>query len=425
MIVVLFFGVLVGIMIIGVPIGFALLGTAICMMFYLGIFNTQIIAQNVMTGADSFAMMAIPFFVIAGDLMNRGGITRRIVDAALAVVGHIKGGLGYCAIIAALLFASLVGSAVASTAALASILVPMMVNAGYDRKRSTALVASSNLLAPIMPPSSPMIVFGVTAGVSITNMFIAGIMPAIYISLGLAITWAFVVRKDKLEVLPRKSFKEIAKALINAIWAIFMPVIIIVGMRGGIFTPTEAGVVAVAYALFIGLFVYRELTIKSIFESLISSAKATSIIMFVAASAMVSSWVMTIGDIPQIISEILHPFVEHPTLLLLLIALLVIIIGTSMDVNPIIFIMTPIVMPLIRAANIDPVYFGVILCFNCVIGLLTPPLGNVLNVACSAGKINMVDIVKANMPFLIVEVLLLLLMIIFPQLVLVPLEFLK
>lgn len=425
MIVIIFLGVLIGAMAIGIPIAFALLATGICMMAYLGIFNTQIIAQNLMTGADSFAMMAIPFFVMAGDLMNRGGITRRIVDAALAVVGHIKGGLGYCAIIAALLFASLVGSAVASTAALASILVPMMVDAGYDRKRSTALVASSNLLAPIMPPSSPMIIFGVTASVSISKMFIAGIMPAIYISLGLAIVWAVVVRKDKLKVLPRKSFKEVVKALVNAIWAIFMPIIIIVGMRGGVFTPTEAGVVAVAYALFIGCFVYRELKLKDIFDSLVSSAKTSSIIMFLAAAAMVSSWIMTIGNIPQIISGVLHPFVEHPTILMLMIALFVIIIGTSMDVNPIIFIMTPIVMPLIKAANIDPVYFGVIFCFNCVIGLLTPPLGNVLNVACSAGKISMVDIVKANMPFLITELLLLLAMILFPQLVLIPLEFLS
>ncbi len=425
MIVIIFLGVLIGVMALGVPIAFALLATGICMMAYLGIFNTQIIAQNIMTGADSFAMMAIPFFVMAGDLMNRGGITKRIVDAALSCVGHIKGGLGYCTIIAALLFASLVGSAVASTVALATILIPMMVKAGYDRNRSTALVASSNLLAPIMPPSSPMIIFGVTASVSISKMFIAGIMPAIYISSGLAITWAFIVRKDKLDVLPKKSFKEVIKSLINAIWAIFMPIIIIVGMRGGIFTPTEAGVVACAYALFVGVFIYKELKIKDIFDSLVSSAKTSSIIMFLAASAMVSSWIMNVGNIPQIISGVLHPFVEHPKLLMLMIGLFVLLIGTSMDVNPIIFIMTPIVMPLVKAANIDPVYFGVMFCFMCVIGLLTPPLGNVLNVACAAGKITMVDIVKANMPFLIVEIILLLLMILFPQLVIIPLNFLS
>ncbi|MEM1485457.1 TRAP transporter large permease subunit [Oscillospiraceae bacterium PP1C4] len=411
-------------MAIGVPIAFSLLFSGVCMMGYLDVFNCQIVAQNLMSGADSFAMMAVPFFVLAGDLMNRGGLTKRIVNAAMAVVGHIRGGLGYVAILASLLFASLVGSAVASTAALGAILIPMMVDAGYDRNRSTALVASSNLLAPIMPPSVPLIIFGVTAGVSISKLFMAGIAPAVYISVALSVTWALVVRKDKLTVLPRKSLKQVVKALVDALWAMMMPLIIIVGMRGGIFTPTEAGVVAVMYTLFIGVFVYKEIKFKDIFEALVSAAKMTSVIMFLAAAAMVSSWLMTIGNIPGIVSGILRPFIGHPIILMIIINLVVILVGTAMDVNPTILILTPVLMPIVKEAGIDPVYFGLVFVINNVIGLLTPPVGTVLNVACGAGKINMESIVKGIIPFFVVECSILLLLILFPSLVLVPLGWL-
>jgi tripartite ATP-independent transporter DctM subunit len=328
-------------------------------------------------------------------------------------------------ILAIVMFASLVGSAVASTAALGAILIPMMVNAGYDRNRSTALVAAGNIVAPIMPPSVPMIIFGVTAGVSISKLFISGIMPALYISAALAATWAWVARKDKVEVLPRKSLKEMAQAVGNAMWALMMPVLIVIGMRGGIFTPTEAGVVALVYALFVGVFVYRALTFKDLFECLVSSAKMTSVIMFLAAAAMVSSWLMTIGNIPGLVTEILEPFLHSPILLMLIINLVVILVGTAMDVTPTILILTPVLMPIVRKAGIDPVYFGLIFVINNVIGLLTPPVGTVLNVACGAGKIRMEAIVKAIVPFFIVECILLLLMILFPELVTVPLKWLS
>ncbi|MDU4959094.1 MAG: TRAP transporter large permease subunit [Sporomusaceae bacterium] len=412
-------------MAVGVPIAFSLLFSGVCLMFFLDMFDTQIIAQNLMAGADSFAMMAVPFFVMAGDLMNRGGLTQRIVTAALALVGHIRGGLGYVTILAIVMFSSLVGSAVASTAALGAILIPMMVNAGYDRNRSTALVAAGNIVSPIMPPSVPMIIFGVTAGVSISKLFLSGIMPGLYISVALAFTWAWVARKDKVEVLERKSFKEMLKAIGQAMWALMMPVLIVVGMRGGVFTPTEAGVVALTYALFVGGVVYRELTFRDIFDCLVSSAKMTSVIMFLAAAAMVSSWLMTIGNIPGLVTEILEPFMHNPIVLMLVINLVVILVGTAMDVTPTILILTPVLMPIVRKAGIDPVYFGLIFVINNVIGLLTPPVGTVLNVACGAGKISMEAIVRAIVPFFIVECILLLLMILFPELVLTPLNWLS
>lgn len=414
---------LTGAMTIGMPIAFALLLSGVCMMLYLNGFDTQIVSQNLMTGADSFSMMAVPFFVMAGDLMNRGGLTKRIVKAATALVGHIRGGLGYVSILAILMFASLVGSAVASTAALGAILIPMMVDAGYNRDRSTALIAAGNLLSPIMPPSVPMIVFGVTAGVSVTKLFMSGIFPAIVISVALCLTWAFVARKDNVKKLPRVSVKEMAKACLDAIWAILMPIGILVGLRSGMFTPTEAGVVAVVYALIIGIFVYRELKITEIMDCLISSAKTTSIIMFLAAAAMVSSWLMTIGNIPQIVSGILQPLVDSPLTLMIVINIIVILVGTAMDVNPTILILTPVLMPVVKEAGIDPVYFGLLFVLNNVIGLLTPPVGTVLNVACGAGKISMERIIKAIIPFFIVEVIILILFILLPRIVEMPAAF--
>ncbi|MDG2918082.1 TRAP transporter large permease subunit [Bisgaard Taxon 10/6] len=423
MTILIFLASLVGGIVIGVPIAFSLLFSGMMLMFYLGGFNSQILSQNLFNGADSFSMMAIPFFVVAGDLMNRGGLTNKIVDAATALVGHIRGGLGYVAIVAILLFASLVGSAVASTAALGAILIPMMATIGYNRDRATALIAAGNILSPIMPPSVPMIIFGVTAGVSVTDLFMGGIAPAVYITLILCVIWAIVSRKDSAVPLPKRSFREVVRATREAVWAILMPVGLLLGLRSGIFTPTEAGVVAVVYALVIGLLVYRELTFQSIKECFISSAKASAAIMFLAAAAMVSSWLMTIGNIPRIVTDLLHPFIGSPLLLMLVIVGLVLLVGTSMDVVPTILILTPVLMPAVKQAGINPVYFGVVFIIACVFGLLTPPVGTVLNVAASTGKINIERIVRKIWPFLLAIILVIIMLIIFPSTFLVPLEF--
>ena len=420
---VVFLASLVGSMAIGLPICFSLLFSGVCMMLFMNGFNSQILSQNLFSGADSFSMMAVPFFILAGEFMNRGGITKRIVNAANAMVGHVRGGLGYVSILAILLFASMVGSAVASTAALGAILIPMMVRAGYNRDKSTGLIAAGNILSPIMPPSVPMIIFGVQASVSVTSLFMAGIAPAVYLSVSLCILWFFVARKDKLPTAPRQSRRQVVKSLIDGFWALLLPVFILIGLRSGKFTPTEAGVITAVYALVIGLFVYRELKLSMLMDCLVSAAKSSSVIMFLAAAAMVSSWPMTVGNIPSIVTGILAPFIAHPTLLMLVIAGIVLLVGTSMDVTPTIMILTPVLLPAVRAAGIDVVYFGVVFILNTVMGLLTPPVGTVLNVACSAGKINMERIVKAVWPFLLAEVIILLLLILFPPLVTVPAAF--
>lgn len=417
-----FVGSLLGAMALGVPIAYALLFSGVALMFVLDVFDSQIIAQNLINGADNFPLMAIPFFILAGELMNAGGISKRIVNFALSTVGHIRGGLGYVAILASILFAGLSGSAVADTAALGAILIPMMVKAGYDRSRSSGLIAASGIIAPIIPPSVPMIIFGVTSGVSITKLFLGGIVPGLLIGVGLIVSWWWLSRNETYEVYPKKSFAEIVKASFQAIWALILPAIIIFGLRGGVFTPTEAAVVAAFYALFVGMFVYRELKLKDLYGVLVSSAKTTSVVMFLVAAAMVSAWLITIANIPAEVTKLLEPMMDNQLLLLLMINLIVFLVGTAVDLTPTILILTPVLMPIIEKAGIDPVYFGVLFIVNNVLGLLTPPVGTVLNVACGVGKVSMEEIMKGVWPFLLVETLVLVLLILFPGLVTVPVE---
>ncbi|HWR44478.1 TRAP transporter large permease subunit [Sporomusa sp.] len=421
---VVFIASLLIVMAMGIPIALALIMSGIALMLQLDMFDTQILASNLLDGADNFPLMAIPFFILAGELMNAGGISKRIIDFAMALVGHIRGGFGYVAIIASVIFAGLSGSAVADTAALGAILIPMMAEAGYDRAKSGALIASAGIIAPIMPLSIPMIVFGVTANVSIPKLFMSGVVPGMLLAIFLAIAWSWMIRKEKFVVQPRKSLQELWQAARAAAWAFVLPGIIIFGLRGGVFTPTEAAAIAAWYALFVGVFVYKELKISQLHKVLTTAAKTTSIIMLLAAAAMVSSWLITVANIPGQITAMLTDFMDNKILLMFLINIIVLIVGTAMDVMPTILILTPVLMPIVQQAGIDPVYFGFMFVFNNCIGLLTPPVGTVLNVAAGVGKIAMDDIIKRVMPFMWVEILLLLLLTLFPDLVLVPLKWL-
>lgn len=420
MIVAIFLGSLIGAMALGMPIAFALLFSGLALMFNANMFDSQIMAQLLIDGADSFPMLAIPFFILAGELMNAGGMSKRIIEFATALVGHIKGGLGYVVIIASVIFAGLSGSAVADTAALGAILIPMMVSQGYDKNHSAGLIAAGGIIAPIIPPSIPMIIFGVVSGVSITKLFMAGIVPGLILAAALAVTWFIVARKKDYKVIPKKSGGEIIKATVKAAWALVLPFIILFGLRFGIFTPTEAAVVAAVYALFVGLVIYRELKLKNLYRALVATGKMTSVVMFLVAAAMVSSWLITVANIPAELTAMLGPLMDNKLLLLIGINVLVLLVGTAMDLTPTILIMTPVLMPIVVAAKIDPVYFGILFILNNSIGLLTPPVGTVLNVAAGVGRISMDDIMKGVWPFLLAEVIVLLLLTFFPQLVMVP-----
>ena len=419
-----FLGSLLAAMALGIPIAHSLIISGVALLIKMKMFDTQILASTLVDGADNFPLMAIAFFILAGELMNAGGVSKRIIAFAIALVGHVRGGLGYVAILASLIFSGLSGSAVADTAALGAILIPIMEEAGYKRGHSAALIASAGIIPPLMPLSVPMIIFGVTGNVSIPKLFMSGIFPGLMLGLCLAATWAWIARKEHFKVQPKKSFKEIMVATKDAVWAFVLPLIIIVGLRGGIFTPTEAASIAVFYALFVGVFIYRELKFSRITEVLVSAAKVTSVVMFLAATAMISSWLIAVANIPAQLADMLAPLMDNKIMLMFAINLLVLLVGTAMDATPTILILTPVLMPIVMKAGIDPIYFGFMFVFNNMVGLLTPPVGTVLNVAAGVGKVAMDEIIRRVLPYMWIEIALLLLLTFFQKLVTVPLYWL-
>ena len=421
MTVAIFVSSLLGAMCLGMPIAFALIVCGVCLMIYLGNFDAQILAQNLLEGTNNYPLMAVPFFMLAGELMNAGGMSHRIIGMAQALVGHIRGGLGYVAIIGALVLASISGSAVADSAALAAVLIPLMRRGGYNIPRSAGLIAAGGIIAPVIPPSIGFIVFGVAAQVSITKLFMAGIFPGILMALTLWVTW-WLCSRHEAPAVEEKRFElaELRRSIVDGVWALGMPIIIIGGMKFGIFTPTEAAVVAVVYALVVGMFVYRQLKWKELPALMLSAAKVSSVVMFLVACAMVSAWLITIADVPSQISELLGPFMDNKTVLMFMMMALVVVVGTALDFMPTVLILTPVLMPLVNAAGIDPIYFGVMFIMNNAIGLLTPPVGTVLNVVAGVARVELGAVIKGVWPFLLGQIILLLLFILFPGLITVP-----
>lgn len=405
---------------LGTPIAYALIISGIVLMWQIGLFDGQIIAQNMINAANSFPMLAIPLFILAGEAMNAGGLSKRIIHLAKTLVGHRKGGLGYVVIFAGVLLSSLSGSALADAASLSALLLPMMINSGYSKPTSGGLIASASIIGPIIPPSIGFIVFGVATNLSISKLFLAGIVPGILIAISLCIAWSIIARNNDLEVQEPSSWAERGKALIDSFWALMLPVIILVGLRFGIMTPTEAAAVAAVYAIIISCLVYRELSLSQLSNIAFSAAKTSAGVMFLVAAAAIPAWMISIADIPGQIISLIEPVMDHPKLLVAAIILVILVIGTAMDLTPTILLLGPILVPIVTHAGVDPIYFGVIFMITGAIGLITPPVGTVLNVVCAVGKLEFGALARGVMPFLIAELIVLALMVMIPEIVLIP-----
>ncbi|TNF53765.1 MAG: TRAP transporter large permease subunit, partial [Burkholderiales bacterium] len=351
----LFLLVLFAAMTVGVPIAFALMLTALALMVHLDFFDAQLLAQNVQAGFDSFPLLAVPFFILAGELMNAGGLSRRIIDLARAFVGHIQGGLGYVAIAASLMLASMSGSAIADTAALATLLLPMMRKQNYPDGSSAGLIASGGIIAPIVPPSMPMVIYGVTTNTSISKLFLAGIVPGVLMATALVLVWSRIAGAKGLPVAEKTGWPERRRVLAGSLWALMMPVIIIGGLRMGFFTPTEAAVVAAVYALVVAVFVYRELNLPRLYRVLVDASRTTGVVMFLCGAATAASYMITLADLPNQLADVMGPLLSNPMLFMAVVCVFLLAVGMVMDLTPTILILAPVLAPLAAKAGLDPV----------------------------------------------------------------------
>ncbi|RMH82691.1 TRAP transporter large permease subunit [Pseudomonas sp. AOB-7] len=425
MTVAVFLSSLLGFMAFGMPIAFALILTAALLMWYLDFWDVQLLAQNLLAGADSFPLLAVPFFILAGELMNAGGISKRIIAMAQAYFGHLRGGLGYVAIAAAVLLASMSGSALADTAALATLLLPMMRQRGYPLHSSAGLVAAGGIIAPIIPPSMPFVIYGVVTNTSISQLFMAGLVPGLIMGAGLIVAWSLIARGFTEPTPAKASAAERRRVLVDGAAALMLPVIIVGGLRFGLFTPTEAAVVAAVYALAVSTLLYRELSWASLMETLTRASRTTASVMFLCAAATVSAYMITLAQLPDEIGAMLGPLADHPQLLVLAIMLLMIAVGMVLDLTPTILILAPVLAPIAIKAGVDPVYFGVMFVLIGSIGLITPPVGTVLNVVGGIGRLRMEVLVRGVMPFFLIYLGIVALLIAFPAIVTVPLTWLR
>ena len=421
----IFLGTLFFFLAFGIPICLVLVLCAMVLMWHSGMWDAMIIPGSMLDGANNYPLMAIPFFVFAGEIMAAGGLSKRVVQLAQLMIGRVRGGLGYAAVVASIIFAGLMGSSVGEAAALGGLLLPMMKEVGYKPGRAGAVIASGAILGPIIPPSTNFILLGATiSGLSITKLFMIGLVPGILIGLALMVVWFFVVRKDGYNETITFTREEKWKILIDSTPAFLMPVLLLGGIRFGVFTPTEGGAFAAIYAIVVCVLYYRELSFRELLRVSARAATTTSVVMLIVSTATAVGWFITIAQIPNQMTALFSPLIDSPVLLLLCINVFLFLIGMVMDLTPNILIFAPVFYPLITQAGIDPYYFGLLFILNLGIGVITPPVGTVLYVVCGIGNIKITQLIRNLVPFILVEVVMLFLLLFFPKLSLIPLDWL-
>lgn len=402
---------------LGIPIAFSL-GLSSLLYLIIGGIPLNIIPQKMFEGLNSFVLLCIPGFVLAGNLMNAGGITNRLIDFANSILGRIRGGLGLANVGASMGFAGISGTALADTASIGGILIPAMKREGYGAGFSVAVTASSSVVGPIIPPSLPMIIVGTLASLSIGDLFVGGIIPGILIGLGLMIPTYIISVKRNYPKGEKKSLKEIWNSFMGAIWALLLTVLILYGILGGLFTPTEASIVAVIYAFIIGMFVYKELSLKDIPKIMLSTMTTTASIMLLVGFANLFGWILVSEQIPQMVADVILGISTNKIIVILLILALILFVGTFMETIAGLVILFPVLLPVATSVGMEPIHFGVTMVLAMVIGVVTPPVGVCLFVASQIGKVSMGTATRELLPFLLALIIVLLLVAFIPQLTL-------
>jgi tripartite ATP-independent transporter DctM subunit len=421
---IIFLGSLFFFLLLNIPICLVMVLSAIVLMLYSGFFDWMTIPQAMADGVNNYPLMAIPFFIFAGEIMAQGGLSKRVILLAQMLIGRVKGGLGYATIVASIIFAGLMGSSVGEAAALMGILYPMMKDAGYNPGRAGGIIASGAILGPIIPPSANFILLGATVELSITKLFMIGLAPGLLIGLALLVMWFFIVRIDGYTETITFTREQSIQILKESWPAFMMPVLLLGGIRFGIFTPTEGGAFAAVYAIAITMGYYRELPFRKLLRVSATAARSTAVVMLIVGAASAVGYFITLAQIPMQMAAFFEPLVPTPRLLLLSIMVFLFAAGMVMDLTPNILLFAPVFYPLIKMAGIDPYFFGLLFVLNVGIGVITPPVGTVLFVICGSGGMSMPLLVRKLAPFLLLEIFMLFLLLLFPDLSITPMKWL-
>lgn len=411
--------ILIILLLLRVPVSFVLGITTILYIIFsnnMGLLESA--PQRLYSGLESYGLLAIPLFMMAGELMNSGGITKRLVDFSKTLVGHFRGGLAYVNVLSNMLLASIIGSATAQIAMMSRVMVPSMEKEGYSREFSASTTATAGLLGPIIPPSMMFIIYGVTSGTSVAAMFLAGVLPGILFALAIMLLIAFIGMKQQWPTQKRANFSDMVKSFFKVIPALLIPGIIIIGILSGVFTPTESAAFGSVVAAIVGFFVYRELKLKDLPSILVNTAISTATITMLIAMANLFGWMLSFEQIPQSIAAWMTSLTESPLLFLLIVNLFLLFVGMLLDGIAALIILVPIFIPIIANYGIDPIHFGVVICINLTIGLLTPPVGTGLYIASTLANIRMESLTRAMLPFLSAAVITLFIITYWPQMVL-------